>query len=159
MSRITRFLCYFLSLKLASVLSYYAFPSLRNTFDIWFGHLERCVKKLLANADLLGWYWRVSQEQKWPFLLIFHLDLHQITLVSFQQLICANLNPTSSGPLRLATLRDGRSDLGDIFRECKRAKVKIMVDHGSSWIIWLMLLDWAGLQETWSDQIFAKLYH
>ena len=28
MSRITRFLCYFLSLKLASVLSYYAFPSL-----------------------------------------------------------------------------------------------------------------------------------
>ena len=28
MSRITRFLCYFLSLKLASVLSFYAFPSL-----------------------------------------------------------------------------------------------------------------------------------
>ena len=28
MSRIMRFLCYFLSLKLASVLSYYAFPSL-----------------------------------------------------------------------------------------------------------------------------------
>ena len=28
MSRITRFLCYFLSLKLTSVLSYYAFPSL-----------------------------------------------------------------------------------------------------------------------------------
>ena len=28
MSRVTHFLCYFLSLKLASVLSYYAFPSL-----------------------------------------------------------------------------------------------------------------------------------
>ena len=41
MSRITRFLCYFLSLKLASVPSYYAFPSLsgykirRFVSEIW----------------------------------------------------------------------------------------------------------------------------
>ena len=31
MSRITHFLCYFSSLKLASVLSYYAFPSMSET--------------------------------------------------------------------------------------------------------------------------------
>ena len=36
MSRITRCLCYFLSLKLASVLSYYAFPSL----DPWLQQVE-----------------------------------------------------------------------------------------------------------------------
>ena len=34
MSRITRFLCYFLSLKLASVLSYYAFPSLISSLTV-----------------------------------------------------------------------------------------------------------------------------
>ena len=35
MSRITHFLCYFLSVKLASVLSYYAFPSLSECSLDW----------------------------------------------------------------------------------------------------------------------------
>ena len=54
--------------------------------------------------------------------------LQQITRPSFQQVICANLNPTSSGLLG----RDERSDLGDIFRECLGAKVEVMVDCKSS---------------------------
>ena len=59
MSRITRFLCYFLNLKLASVLSYYAFPSLTilNTYSGICGGLiflpSRChfFSTLTANYD------------------------------------------------------------------------------------------------------------
>ena len=103
---------------------------------------------------------RVIQEQKWQFLLIFHLDLHQIIGVSFQQLICANLNPTSCSPFRLSSLWGMDDQISEIFFcECCRAKFEIMVDHGSSRIVWLMLEDWAALQDSCFDRIFAKLYH
>ena len=56
MSRITRFLCYFLSLKLASVLFYYAFPSLRESereqkVRHWEARKERRVKENEIETD------------------------------------------------------------------------------------------------------------
>ena len=81
---------------------------------------------------------RVIQEQKWQFLLIFHLDLHQIIGVSFQQLICANLNPTSSSPFRLSSLWGMDDQISEIFF------ANAIVQNSRLW--WIMdhreLFDW-----------------